>query len=140
MTTNDNRPKPTPEQIAKAKAIVAEQHEAGELTARIAAQNDAFRQSGPIPSNYGKWVVTSSVHDMGPVFVALCLEAVGSFTAFTEDCDPYATHEMGGFEIQARKVWWKIDLYDADYAFGSPEPANPEVTRRVLTVLFPEDY
>ncbi len=62
------------------------------------------------------------------------------YTDFTEDDDPYGTHEMGFMTVQGKYVWWKIDLFDQDYAMGSPNPAALAETRRVLTILFPDDY
>jgi hypothetical protein len=38
------------------------------------------------------------------------------------------------------RVWLKIDCYDRDLVWGSPDPADPAVTRRVVTILLPEDY
>lgn len=38
------------------------------------------------------------------------------------------------------RLFWKIDLYDEQLVYGSPAPANPAVTRRVLTIMFPSDY
>jgi len=113
--------------------------------ATIAAQNDAFRKAicgqpvlGKIPQ--GKLVVTASVDAQGPLFVMEALRQVGTFEAFNEDADPDHLHEMGVIEIETLTVWWKIDLYDLDYHFGSDDPDNPDQTRRVLTILFPSDY
>ena len=47
---------------------------------------------------------------------------------------------MGGIEFDGTTVWFKIDLYDVDYTYGSPEPSDPALTRRVLTLLLPSEY
>ena len=57
---------------------------------------------------------------MGPAFVATCLAQVITYDDFNEDNDPYGTHEMGFMEIMGRKVWFKIDLYDETYQYGTP--------------------
>lgn len=111
----------------------------------IAAQNDQFRQgachipakSGPIE---GRLVLTRGIDAEGVEFVQEAIGATASFTAFSEGADPYGLHEMGVIMVQAQKVWWKIDLYDCDYAYGSDAPADPDQTRRVLTILFPSEY
>ena len=38
------------------------------------------------------------------------------------------------------RVWWRIDLYDADMRFGSERPDDPAATVRVLTILLPEEW
>jgi len=42
--------------------------------------------------------------------------------------------------VEGVAVWWKIDLYDADYDAGSELRDDLAVTRRVLTILLPEEY
>ena len=114
-------------------------------TSRIAAQNDQFRQaicriparSGPIE---GRLVLTRGIDAEGLEFVQEAIGATASFTAFSEEADPYDLHEMGVIMVQAQKVWWKIDLYDCAYAYGSDAPADLDLTRRVLTILFPSEY
>ena len=107
--------------------------------ARIAEQNDACRARRP-GGGQGQWVCTRAVNDEGPDFVQACMAAVAEYDDFTEDNDPFGTHEMGFMEVRDQKVWWKIDLYDRAYENGSPEPTSLAETRRVLTILFPSDY
>ena len=106
--------------------------------ARIAEQNDAFRCKRP-EGGQGKWVYTQAVHAEGPDFVHACVAAVAAYDDFTEENDPYGTHEMGFMEVEDKKVWWRIDLYDRAYEGGSQEPTSLVEPRRVLTILFPSD-
>ncbi|MGH1356863.1 MAG: DUF3768 domain-containing protein [Thalassovita sp.] len=103
----------------------------------IAQQNDVFRSMPNWGEKVGKWVLTQGVQSKGCDFVRKTVEAVMAFDDFTEDMDPYGTHEMGKVEIEGETVWWKIDLYDTNYEFGSPSPAALIHTRRVLTLHFP---
>jgi len=43
-------------------------------------------------------------------------------------------------EFLGRKVWLKIDYFDAVMEFGSEDPADASQTTRVVTILLPEDY
>lgn len=42
--------------------------------------------------------------------------------------------------FQGRKVWLKIDYYDASLTYGSDDPSDESQTTRVLTIMLPEDY
>lgn len=119
----------TPEQIAKQLEIK-----------HIAEQNDYFRQQPPENGTFGKWVCTASIHAEGPDFVFACFRAVCAYDDFTEDNDPFGSHEMGFMEVRGKKVWWKIDFYNPTYEAGSENPSSLNDTRRVLTILFPSDY
>ena len=109
----------------------------------IARQNDLFRTAFPfggfaeVP---GQVVCTPGVVEKGPVFLTLLQLTVAAFDTFTEENDPWGDHSFGVVEVSGIRVFWKIDLYDESYEFGAEEPANPERTRRVLTMLLPSEY
>lgn len=102
----------------------------------IARLNDAFRQ---IPVD-GSLAVTAGVIALGNGAVADILLAVASFDAFTPDNDPYGEHDFGAVEWNGTRIFWKIDYYDRVMQFGSPDPADPSVTTRVLTVMLADEY
>ncbi len=77
---------------------------------------------------------------LGPEAVARTLQTVQSFAAFTPDNDPHGEHDFGSFEIAGEKLFFKVDYYDANMEYGSPDPADPAVTTRVLTILLIEEY
>ena len=106
-------------------------------TSTIARQNDSFRAGMvvggcPFP---GTVVVTPGVRDRGRDFVTGAILAAAFDTAFSEDNDPWGTRDFGTVTVQGEKLYWKIDYYDADLAFGSEDPADPRVTVRVLTIM-----
>ena len=59
---------------------------------------------------------------------------------FDADNDPYSEHDFGSFELCNREFFWKIDYYDKELQFGSEDPADPEKTTRVLTLMLAQDY
>ncbi|MEO1638655.1 MAG: DUF3768 domain-containing protein [Pseudomonadota bacterium] len=115
------------------------------LAAKIAEQNDRFRRTwGADFTVPGQIVLTRGVADMSPAAKAIIMQRVQGFDVFTEDNDPYGDHGFGAFEFEVAgndyHIFWKIDLYDTDYSMGSDDPANPTVTRRVLTVMHASEY
>lgn len=108
-----------------------------ETAARIRELNDAFRMGVPDPSG---WFATAGVTDLGTSFLASAVNAVRSFTDFTDDNDPYGEHDFGAVEIGGERVFWKIDYYDQTLTAGSPDPGDPQVTKRVLTIMLASEY
>ena len=49
-------------------------------------------------------------------------------------------HDFGAFELEGQNLFWKIDYYDTGLKYGSPNPEDPRVTRRVLTIMLAEEY
>lgn len=118
----------------------------GDSEARVIAnQNDRFRASwGSDATVPGQIMMTPGVAALGAFAIMRLVVGVRSFAAFTEDNDPWGQHDFGTVEVvqggETVKVYWKLDLYDTDYTFGSEAPEDPERTRRVLTLLLPSEY
>jgi hypothetical protein len=88
----------------------------------------------------GQVVVTTGVQALGPGFIDRLCEAVARFDAFTTDNDPYGEHDCAILTVGAERVIWKIDYYDRSLSGHSPNPADPAVTTRVLTIMLAEEY
>lgn len=108
----------------------------GTFTRNIAELNDQLR----CHARGGQLAITSGVLDLGSTIVPLIMEAVRSFSDFTPDNDPYGEHDFGAVTVMGHKVFWKIDYYDRNMQFGSPDPADPEVTTRLLTIMLAQEY
>jgi hypothetical protein len=105
--------------------------------------NDAFRTEplSVLSAVLGRtFVFTKGVGAHGDDFLTRALKAVQEYSTFTEDNDPHGEHDFGSFDLDGIKLFWKIDYYDLDLDMGSPDPADPAVTRRVLTILLAEEY
>ncbi len=98
--------------------------------------NDQMRQSFV----GGVLVMTAGVIALGPARQLTILEAVASFDAFDEDNDPYGEHDFGALEIEGERLFWKIDSYDRNRSAHSPDPADPAVTMRVLSIMLADEY
>jgi hypothetical protein len=105
-------------------------------TARIRALNDRLRTTG----RGGEVVITGGVAALpGPVQASV-MAVVQGFAAFTPDNDPHGEHDCAALEVEGHRVLFTIDCYDATLRGGSPDPADPGVTRRVLTIMLAEEY
>ena len=85
-------------------------------------------------------VMTAGVHALPIEEMVAVLRDVQRFDAFTADNDPYGEHDFGKIEGDSGTYFWKIDYYDSDRTYGSPDPADPAVTTRVLTIMRAEEY
>jgi Protein of unknown function (DUF3768) len=106
-------------------------------TAKIRELNDAFRNT--LRGN-GDVYLTAGVAVLPEEEQAETVRRVQRFDAFTPDNDPYFEHDFGSFEHVGKKVFWKLDYFDRDCRFGSPDPTDENVTERILTVMLAEEY
>ena len=60
------------------------------------------------------------------------LEAVRTFADFTADNDPYGEHDFGAVEIDSRRCFWKIDLYEKTVVKGSAVNGSLSTTPRTF--------
>ena len=107
-----------------------------DITARIRALNDQLRRFG----RGGRVMMTSGIEGLGVVRVAQIMAAVAAFDAFTSDNDPYAEHDCATLTVNGHRLIFKIDYYDRDLAYHSPDASDPAVTERVMTVMLAEEY
>jgi len=104
--------------------------------ARIRHLNDAFRRTFV----GGAVVVTAGVEALPAAKRKAILAKVRAFDAFTEDNDPHGEHDFGVIEDGDVRCFWKIDYYDREMELMSPDPSDPEVTTRVLTIMLADEY
>lgn len=88
----------------------------------------------------GRVAWTAGVEQLGIDTIIKIFEAVNEFDAFTPDNDPYGEHDLGAVEIAGQRIFWKIDYYDTALECGAPDPSDPAVTTRVLTVMLASEY
>lgn len=104
--------------------------------ARIRELNDELRCHG----KSGDIVVTAGIAAVGIDAVRRVLGAVAKFANFNEDNDPHGEHDCATLDVDGLSIIWKIDYYDLDQRFHSPDEADPSVTARVLTIMLASEY
>ena len=68
------------------------------------------------------------------------LEKVVNFNDFNKNNDPYLEHDMGRFDHNGEKIIWKIDYYDKNMQYHSPDPSDSTKTVRVMTIMTANEY
>lgn len=109
---------------------------ATELKPTIAELNDRLRCHWV----GGRVAWTNGVEQLGVEAVMAAFHAIEGFDAFTPDNDPHGEHDFGSVDVLGQRFFWKIDYYDQSLEHGSPDPADPGVTTRVLTIMLAAEY
>lgn len=66
--------------------------------------------------------------------------ALANHQVFDSDNDPHGERDLGDLQLFGADLLWKIDYYDLELVYGSPDPADAAVTKRVLTVMLTWEY
>mgnify|MGYP002761558008 FL=1 len=102
----------------------------------IATLNDNFRKT----FTGGQVLLTVGIAAMSSEDKANIISMVQNFNDFTPSNDVYGEHDFLSIDYKGNKIFAKIDYYDLNYEFMSENPANPDITNRVLTILLSCEY
>jgi Protein of unknown function (DUF3768) len=105
---------------------------------KIAEINDHFRSQ--LDTSLGKTIGTEQVNHLDKEKCTELVKLITEFSDFNEDNDPCGEHDFGSVVVAGEKYFWKIDYYDLNYEYGSADPANTAVTKRLLTVMHSSEY
>ena len=105
-------------------------------TQQIRQLNDELRQH----LLGGGAVMTPGVAALGPEAVARIVQTIAVFDDFCRANDPHEEHDFGSFEAEGETIFFKIDYYDKQLQMHSPDPADPSVTERVITIMLAAEY
>ena len=108
------------------------------MRTRIAIRdlNDAFRKTGI----GGRVMLTIGIRELGEPAIRSIIEKTKNYTDFNKNNDPHGEHDLGTITHDGVKVLWKLDYYDKNLEFGSPDPSNASVTTRVMTIMCSHEY
>ena len=105
-------------------------------TERICALNDRLRQD----FTTGLAVITPGIAALGPEAVDRIVKTVSIYDDFCHANDPHEEHDFGAFDAEGARIFFKIDYYDNSLSAHSPDPADPSVTKRVITIMLADEY
>jgi RimJ/RimL family protein N-acetyltransferase len=106
---------------------------------QIARLNDQLRTR----AEGGVIMVTRRVRGMPGFDPQRLMALLAAYDAFDTHNDPHGERDFGDVDLDGETLFWKVDYYDMDMIYGSPDPADAAVTRRVLTVMLaglPDEY
>jgi hypothetical protein len=105
-------------------------------TAIIRTLNDQLRRD----FSYGIALMTPGVAALGAEAAERIFKTIAVFDDFCHANDPHQEHDFGSFEAGGHTIFFKIDYFDKKLEMHSPDPANPAVTTRVITIMLAEEY
>jgi hypothetical protein len=105
-------------------------------TETVRALNDGLRRDFSL----GRAVITTGIAALGAEAVARIVKTIAVYDDFCNANDPYEEHDFGAFEVDGSAIFFKIDYYDKTLSKHSPDPTDPSVTERVITVMLAEEY
>jgi Protein of unknown function (DUF3768) len=103
---------------------------------RIRALNDDLRQ-------YllgGAAVITPGIAALGQAAVERIVKTISVYDDFCHENDPHEEHDFGSFDANGARIFFKIDYFDKTLQHHSPDPSDPNVTERVITIMLAEEY
>jgi hypothetical protein len=103
---------------------------------RIRTLNDELRKT----LLGGGAVITAGIAELGPEAVERLVKTIAVFDDFCHANDPHEEHDFGSFRFDEVDVFFKIDYFDKSLNFQSPNPADPSVTERVITIMRADEY
>lgn len=107
---------------------------------QIRALNDTMRRNILNPYALGGIILTPAVAALSDFDRFALLDEVRCFEDFTPANDPYGEHDFGAINFHGEKYFWKIDYYDRNMRYHSPDPANAKLTHRILTIMRTDEY
>ncbi|CAA7627223.1 conserved hypothetical protein [Candidatus Terasakiella magnetica] len=104
---------------------------------KIAELNDRLRRH----HIGGRVMITQGIQALDQDAITEIVAAVAAFSDFTPDNDPYHEHDCAVMTVgDEHRIIFKIDAHDREMTFASPDPADPAVTVRVLTIMLADEY
>ena len=104
-------------------------------TETIRALNDELRHN----LTTGTAFLTTGVAALGAEAVARIVKTIAVYDDFCHANDLCEEHDFGSFEVDGQSIFFKIDYFDKNLAHHSPDPSDPDVTKRVTTIMLAEE-
>jgi hypothetical protein len=84
--------------------------------------------------------MTPGAAALGPDAAERIFRTIATYDNFCNASDPWNEHDFGSFQADGQTIFFKIDYYDKTMTMHSPDPTNPAVTTRVITIMLASEY
>ena len=84
--------------------------------------------------------MTPGIAALGPEAVARIVKTIEVYDDFCHANDPHEEHDFGAFDADGNRIFFKIDYYTETLTVHSPDPSDPAMTKRVITIMLAEEY
>ena len=117
-----------------------------EYTRKVADLNDQLRKdmfTGNMLKKHNlknKIVLTPGIAGLNLIDKEKVFFSVKYYGNFTKNNNPWGEKDFGSFNFKKETFNWKIDYYDNDMKYHSPDKSDPNKTVRVLTIMKSEEY
>jgi hypothetical protein len=117
-----------------------------EYTRKVADLNDQLRKdmfTGNMLKKHNlknKIVLTPGIAGLNLIDKEKVFASVKYYGNFTKNNNPWGEKDFGSFNFKKETFNWKIDYYDNDMKYHSPDKTDPDKTVRVLTIMKAEEY
>lgn len=116
-----------------------------EYTRKVADLNDQLRKdmfTGNMLKKHNlknKIVLTPGIAGLNLIDKEKVFASVKYYGNFTKNNNPWGEKDFGSFNFKKETFNWKIDYYDNDMKYHSPDKTDPDKTVRVLTIMKAEE-
>lgn len=107
-------------------------------THQIRRLNDDLRRQ--LSRNSELAVMTPGIAALGHDAVDQIVQTIATYHDFCRGNDPFEEHDFGSFKADGTLIFFKIDYYNLTLTGHSLNPADPSVTRRVITIMLADEY
>tara|TARA_R110000796_G_scaffold104850_1_gene214761 strand:- start:694 stop:1065 length:372 start_codon:yes stop_codon:yes gene_type:complete len=117
-----------------------------EYTRKVADLNDQLRKdmfTGNMLKKHNlknKIVLTPGIAGLNLIDKEKVFASVKYYGNFNKNNNPWGEKDFGNFNFKKETFNWKIDYYDNDMKYHSPDKTDPDKTIRVLTIMKAEEY
>ena len=105
-------------------------------TDQIRVLNDELRRHLAV----GIAVITPGIAALGLEAVERIVKTIAVYDDFCHANDPHEEHDFGAFDAEGKTIMFKIDYFDRTLTHHPPDPSDPSVTERVITIMLAEEY